>query len=84
MTVYFDNDGTYDESAIKAPLICCGGPIGFISDVTTEIVTVYLFNQYIHPVYMCGIRMDGSRDITSVNIEIPWCYQLSKYGSIPG
>lgn len=47
MKIYFDNDGSYDQGAINTPILVNGKPIGFISGVTEEYVTCYLFDMFI-------------------------------------
>lgn len=68
MTVFFNNDGSYGSNAVHKPVICCGCPIGFISEVTCTMVTVELWDRYVHPEVL-GVSMNGLNDIASIKIE---------------
>lgn len=47
MKIYFDNDGSFGLSAIKAPIIVNNKPVGFIEDVDEQRVTCFLFDKYV-------------------------------------
>lgn len=47
MIVYFDNDGSYDESIVNIPILVNDKPIGFISEVNEERVTCFLWDRYV-------------------------------------
>ena len=47
MTVYFNNDGSYGQGAVNIPVLVNGKPIGFVSEVTKERVTCYLWDRFI-------------------------------------
>ena len=68
MTVFFNNDGSYGYGAVHKPVICCGYPIGFISDVSNDIVSVELWDRYVHPEIL-GASLSGPSDIASIKIE---------------
>lgn len=68
MEVYFKNDGSYGQSAVKVPIIVNGKPIGFICEVTEELVTCYLWDRYIRKEVL-GIHFSGEIDISSIGIE---------------
>lgn len=68
MEVYFNNDGSYGQSAVKAPVVVNGKPIGFIYEVTKERVTCYLWDKFVHKEQI-GVSMFGEQDIVSIRIE---------------
>ena len=47
MVVYFDNDGSYGQGAVNIPVLANNKPIGFVSEVTEERVTCYLWDRFI-------------------------------------
>ena len=47
MVVYFNNDGTYKQDAVNAPILVNKRPIGFISEVNEGRVTCCLFDKYV-------------------------------------
>lgn len=47
MRVYFDNDGSFGQNAVKAPIIVNEKPVGFIEEVDEKRVTCFLFDKYI-------------------------------------
>lgn len=61
MVVYFDNDGTYKQGAVKAPVVVNDKPIGFISEVNEERVTCYLWDRYVRKVE--GYSNNGSNPL---------------------
>lgn len=69
MEVYFENDGTYGQSAVKTPVIVNGKPIGFICEVTEEIVTCYLWDKFIQKEQLGFNAFSREQDILSINIE---------------
>ena len=68
MEVYFKNDGSYGQSAVKVPIIVNCKPIGFICEVTEELVNCYLWDRYIQKEVL-GIHLSGEIDISSIGIE---------------
>ena len=68
MEVYFNNDGSYGQSAVKAPVVVNGKPIGFISEVSKERVTCYLWDSFVGREQF-GFSMYGEQDIRSIRIE---------------
>ena len=42
MVVYFNNDGTYKEDAVKAPVVVNDKPIGFISEVNESSLVFFI------------------------------------------
>ena len=68
MEVYFKNNGSYGQSAVKTPIVVNGKPIGFIYEVNEERVTCYLWDRYIHEEIL-GISLSGEQNICSIRIE---------------
>ena len=68
MKVYFDNDGSYGQSAVNIPVLVNNKPIGFVSEVTEERVTCYLWDRYIDKKQI-GVSMYGEQDICSIGID---------------
>lgn len=68
MEVYFNNDGSYGQSAVKAPIVVNGKPIGFICGVSKERVTCYLWDRFVSKEQF-GVSMYGEQDIRSIRIE---------------
>lgn len=70
MTIYFNNDGTYKEDALNAPVLVNDKPIGFISEVTEERVTCYLWDRYVRKVE--GLRNGNprEREFHSISVEV--------------
>ena len=69
MEIYFENDGSYGQSAVKAPFVVNGKPIGFICEVTEERVTCYLWDKFIQK-EQCGFNaFSREQDIRAINIE---------------
>ena len=58
MVVYFNNDGSYGQSAINIPVLVNGKPIGFVSEVNKEHVTCYLWDRFIDRKQI-GVSMYG-------------------------
>ena len=71
MIVYFDNDGTYKQDAVKAPILVADKPIGFISEVSEERVTCYLWDRYVSKTE--GLKRENllEREFRSISIEAP-------------
>ena len=68
MEVYFKNDGSYGQSAVKAPIIVNGKPIGFICEVNEERVTCYLWDIFVDREQF-GVSMYGTQDIRAIIIN---------------
>ena len=69
MKVYFNNDGSYGQSAVNIPVFANGKPIGFVSEVTEECVTCYLWDRFIN-VEMNLINITKKeQDIRSISIN---------------
>lgn len=68
MEVYFKNDGSYGQSAVKAPITANGKPIGFIYEVSKELVTCYLWDRFVSKEQL-GVSLYGEQDIRSISIE---------------
>ena len=47
MKVYFDNNGSYGQSAVNIPVLVNNKPIGFVSEVTEERITCYLWDRFV-------------------------------------
>ena len=69
MEVYFKNDGTYGQSAVKAPVVANNKPIGFICEVTEERVTCYLWDKFIHKEQFSFDAFSREQDICAISIE---------------
>ena len=70
MVVYFDNDGTYKEDAIKAPVVVNDKPIGFISEVNEERVTCYLWDRYVKKVEGLHKGIPYETEFRCISIEV--------------
>ncbi len=68
MKVYFDNNGSYGQSAVNAPIIVNGKPIGFICEVSKERVVCYLWDRYVYK-NQIGVSISGEQDIRSIEIK---------------
>lgn len=64
MEVYFNNDGSYGQGAVYAPVLVNDKPIGFVSEVTLERVTCYLWDKFINIMYTT------EQDIRSISFEV--------------
>ena len=69
MEVYFRNDGSYGQKAVKIPVIANGKPIGFVSEVTEERVTCYLWDRFIQKDQICFNAFSREQDIRAISIE---------------
>lgn len=70
MIVYFENDGSYGQGAVRRPILVNEKPIGFVSEVTEEIVTCYLFDRYVHKEQFSLNAFSREQDIRAISIEI--------------
>ena len=68
MEVYFNNDGSYGQSAVNAPIIVNGKPIGFICEVNKERITCYLWDRFVSK-EQSEVSMCGEQYICSIRIE---------------
>lgn len=71
MIVYFENDGTYKQDAVKAPVLVDNKPIGFISEVSEERVTCYLWDRYVSKIECLSYGNLFGTEFRSINIETP-------------
>lgn len=71
MIVYFDNDGTYKQDAVKAPVLVDNKPIGFISEVNEDRVTCYLWDRYVRKVEGLSYGNPFATEFRSISIETP-------------
>ena len=70
MEVYFNNDGSYGQGAVYAPVLVNDKPIGFVSEVTLERVTCYLCDKFIN-IEQLGFNMyTTEQDIRSISFEV--------------
>lgn len=69
MEIYFKNDGSYDQHAVKIPVLMNGKPIGLVAEVTPERVTCYLWDQVLRK-EQCGYNSNGTQDIVSIGVEV--------------
>ena len=70
MIIYFDNDGTYGQDAINAPILVDNKPIGFISEVNEKCIKCYLWDRYVRKVE--GLRNGNllERELRSISVEV--------------
>lgn len=68
MEVYFKNDGSYGQSAVKIPIVVNGKPIGFVCEVNEERVTCYLWDRFVHREQI-GLSIYEEQNIRSIIIE---------------
>ena len=69
MEVYFKNDGSYGQSAVKVPVVVNGKPIGFICEVTEERVTCYLWDRFVQKEQVGINVLLREQDIRAISIE---------------
>ena len=69
MEVYFNNDGSYGQGAVHIPVIANGKPIGFVSEVTEERVTCYLWDKFIQKEQIGYNACSREQDIRAISIE---------------
>ena len=69
MEVYFNNDGSYGQEAVHIPVTVNGKPIGFVSEVTEERVTCYLWDRFIKKEQIGYRACSKEQDIRAINIE---------------
>lgn len=69
MEVYFKNDGSYGQSAVKIPIVVNGKPIGFICEVTEERVTCYLWDRFVQKEQYGVNVLLREQDIRAISIE---------------
>lgn len=69
MEVYFKNDGSYGQGAVKVPVVVNGKPIGFICEVTEERVTCYLWDRFVRQEQIGCNAFSREQDIRAISIE---------------
>ena len=69
MKVYFSNDGSYGQGAVNRPVIANNKPIGFICEVTEELVTCYLWDRFVHKEQLGLNVLTKEQDIRGISIE---------------
>lgn len=69
MEVYFKNDGSYGQSAVKIPIIVNGKPIGFICEVTKELVTCYLWDKFVYKEQIGFNAFSKEQDIQAIRVS---------------
>lgn len=70
MKVYFKNDGTYGQRAVGIPVTSDDHPIGYVCDVTREVVTCEIWDKYIiKEQLLCNI-LTMEQDIREVGIAL--------------
>lgn len=70
MIVYFENDGLYGQSAVNIPVLVNNKPIGFVSEVTEERVTCYLWDRFVDKEQIGYTAFSKEQDIRSISIEV--------------
>lgn len=70
MVVYFDNDGTYKQDAVKAPVIVNDKPIGFISEVNEKRITCHLWDRYVRKAEGLRNGIPFETELRSISIEV--------------
>ena len=68
MVIYFNNDGTYKQEAVNAPVLVDDKPIGFISEVNEERVTCYLWDRYVREVKCFNYNNPLEPEFSSISI----------------
>ncbi len=68
--IYFNNDGSYGQGAVHIPVTVNGKPIGFVSEVTKERVTCYLWDRFINKEQFVFNALSKEQDIRSISIEL--------------
>ena len=72
MEVYFKNDGSYGQNAVRIPVLVNGKPIGFVSEVTEGLVTCYLWDRFVDTeLYQINITKK-EQNIRSISISTSW------------
>lgn len=69
MEIFFNNDGSYGQSALHIPVLFNGCPIGFVSSVTAEKVTCYLWDRFITREQI-GCNFGDEQDIISIGVKM--------------
>ena len=69
MEVYFNNDGSYGQGAVHIPVTVNGKPIGFVSEVTEERVTCYLWDKFIQKEQIGIAAFSKEQDIRAIGFE---------------
>ena len=70
MIVYFNNDGSYGQNAVHIPVLVNGKPIGFVSEVTEERVTCYLWKKFVKEEQIGVNVLTKEQNIHAIRIEI--------------
>lgn len=70
MVVYFKNDGSYGQGAVNIPVLVDNKPIGFVSEVTEERVTCYLWDRFVHREQIGFAACSKEQDIRSISVEL--------------
>lgn len=69
MNIYFDNNGLYGKNAVNIPVTVNGKPIGFVSEVNQERVTLYIWDRFVNEEVL-GINMyTKEQDVRTISIE---------------
>ena len=69
MEVYFKNDGSYGQSAVRTPIVVNGKPIGFICEVTEKRVACYLWDRFVQKEQIGINAFSTEQDIRAISIE---------------
>lgn len=67
MEIFFNNDGSYGQSALHIPVLLNGWPIGFVSSVTPERVTCYLWDRFTTREQI-GLNFEDEQNIVSIGV----------------
>ena len=70
MIIYFENDGSYGQGAVKRPILVNKNAIGFIDEVTEERVTCYLFDRFVRREQVGYAAFSKEQDILAISIEV--------------
>lgn len=70
MIVYFNNDGLYGQGAVNIPVLVNNVPIGFVSEVTKERVTCYLWDRFVGKEQIGHNMYTTEQNIRSISINI--------------
>lgn len=69
MEIYFSNDGTYDKTMLKMPVLIDDKPIGYIKTINGKTITCEIFDRYISHDKILNKRSPTGFSIVAINIK---------------
>lgn len=69
MDIFFKNDGSYGQSAVGIPVLVDYTPVGFVREVSADMVTCSLFDKFIGKEWLVQNLATREPDICSVYID---------------